>query len=308
MNGPTHMNALRLPLLALILVCSARLPAQEMQPRAYLPSPVRVGFAGVSYSYSSGSLLFDPSLPVEDARVQAHTPNLSVGGSFSTWGRSSQVLAVMPYVVADLTGKLAGAQAYRYRSGLADTMFRYAVNLYGAPAMTRKEFRQYRQKTIVGVSLTATAPASQYDPNRVINTGTNRWALKPEVGVSKAFGQWTIEGAFGAWLYTRNGQFMGNQERTQKPLWSTQAHVVRTIHRRHWLALDFTYFQGGTAKVNGQVTASYAANTRMGGTYGLLITPRQAIRFSYFKGVTTRLGSDIQSIGVAYQFLWADGR
>jgi hypothetical protein len=279
-----------------------------MQPRAYLPSPVRVGFAGFAYSYSSGGQLFDPSLPVEDARVEAHVPSISVGGSFSTFGRSSQALAIVPYVAAQLTGKLAGAEEARSRSGLADMTFRYAINLFGAPAMSRKEFGRYRQNTIVGVSLTATAPAGQYDARRILNIGTNRWAVKPEVGVSKSLGDWTLEGAFGAWVYTPNREFSGNNVRKQRPLWSTQAHLVRTIHRRHWVAFDFNYFRGGETLQNGEVAATYQANTRMGLTYGLVLSPRQAIRVSYFAGVTTRIGADISSIGVAYQFLWADGR
>jgi len=302
------MLRLRFSFLPIAALTVLRLPAQEMQPRAYLPSPVGVGFGGISYSYNSGGQLLDPSLPIEDAQVKAHIPSLSVGGSFSTFGRSSQVLAVVPHAVADLTGTVAGAEQYRYRSGLADTTFRYAINLFGAPAMRRRDFARYRQKTIAGVSLTATAPASQYDSARPINIGTNRWAFKPEVGVSKAVGEWTIEGAFGAWLYTANPRFNGRNRRTQSPLWSTQAHIVRTIHRRHWVAFDFTYFQGGATRVNGVEAATYQANTRVGATYGIVLSPRQALRFSYFSGVTTRVGADLQSIGVAYQFLWADGR
>lgn len=282
--------------------------SQEMQPRAYLPSPIGVGFSGISYSYNGGGLLFDPSLPVEDATVRAHIPAISLGGSFATFGRSSQALAVLPYVVADLKGKLAGTEEYRYRSGLADTTLRYAINLYGAPAMRRKEFAAFRPKTIVGVSLTASAPASQYDPVRLINPGTNRWAFKPEVGVSRTLGHWTLEGAAGVWLYTKNKQFNGTQVRTQRPLWSTQAHLVRVFRRRHWMAFDFTYFQGGAAEVDGRPATTYQANTRMGATYGYLLSRRQAIRFSWFSGVTTRIGSNITSIGLAYQFLWSEGR
>jgi len=88
-------------------------------------------------------------------------------------------------------------------------------------------------------------PTGQYDPKRVINIGTNCWAFKPEVAVSRALGRWALEGAFGVWLYTTNSQFYGNSTRTQNPLWSGQAHVVRLIRSRHWFAYDFTYFRGG---------------------------------------------------------------
>ena len=44
------------------------------------------------------------------------------------------------------------------RFGLGDPRLRVAMNLYGAPSMTPKEFASYRQQTIVGVSLTVAPP------------------------------------------------------------------------------------------------------------------------------------------------------
>ena len=279
-----------------------------MQPRAYLPSPVGVGFAGIGYSRGVGGLLFDASLPVEDGHVDAHMSTLSVGGTLGVFGRTTQLLAVTPYVAAHLTGKLAGNPEYRYRSGLADTTLRFSINLRGAPAMKRSDFARYRPRTILGVSLTATIPAGQYDPALRINIGTNRWGFKPEIGLSRSLEKWIIEGAFGVWLYSRNGSYLGRLEQTQSPLWSSQAHLVRIWNRRMWLAFDFTYFAGGKMMVENRVTSTYQSNTRIGGTYGFLLSPRQALRFTCFTGVTTRVGTDITSVGMAYQFIWASGR
>jgi hypothetical protein len=74
------------------------LNAQEMQPRAYLPAPIGVNFFGISYSHNSGGLLFDPSLPVEDAHVVATVGSFSLGQSLGVMGRSAQVLAIVPYL------------------------------------------------------------------------------------------------------------------------------------------------------------------------------------------------------------------
>jgi hypothetical protein len=48
-------------------------------------------------------------------------------------------------------------------------MVRFAVNLYGAPAMDLKEFSTYRQKTNIGASLVVSAPLGQYDPAKLVN-------------------------------------------------------------------------------------------------------------------------------------------
>jgi len=282
--------------------------AQELQPRAYLPAPIGVGFGGIAYGPLAGGLLFDPSLPITDGHVNAQIWTASAGGVFGTLGRTSQVLAILPYVVADLTGNVAGTGASRHKSGLADSVFRYSVNLIGAPAMRRKEFASYRQKNILGISLTVQAPTGQYDPKVLINLGANRWAFKPEVGVSTAHGRWVYEGAFGVWLYSRNSKFPGGFLRTQSPLLSTQAHLVRLVRQRHWIAFDTSYFAGAIGRVDGIKKSTNQSSLRVGLTYGLIFSGRQSVRFSYFDTTLARLGGNTQSLGVAYQFLWATGR
>ncbi len=281
--------------------------AQELQPRAYLPAPVGTGFGGIAYGNVSGSLLFDPTLPVEDLHVNANILTANAGGYWSTFGRTSQGLAILPYVRADLTGTVAGTSQFRYKSGLADSAFRYSVDLIGAPAMSRSEFASYRQKMILGVSLTAQAPTGQYDPKVLVNIGTNRWAFKPEVALSTARGRWTYEAGFGAWLFSPNRDFAGGISRTQSPLWSTQAHVVRLVPRQHWVAFDTTYFAGATTRVDGEKTSTNESNLRLGATFGYFLSRGQAIRFSYFTTVLARIGGDTRAFGVAYQFLWARG-
>lgn len=299
-------GSVRLLLLASFL--STYLTAQELQPRAYIPAPVGLNFFSIGYSHNSGGLLFDPSLPIEDAHVKAGVEQLAFGQTLGVLGRTVQVLVVVPYAAANLDGRFEGDTQHLYRSGLGDAVFRYAMNIYGAPAMGLKEISKYRQKTIVGASITVSAPTGQYDPNRLINIGTNRWAFKPEIGVSRAIGKWTVEGAAGAWLYTTNNQFYGGSVRTQVPLGSLQAHVVRFLPHRAWLAGDFTLYTGGRTQVNGRDNADYQGNTRWGATFGIPIGVRQAIKISYFQGMVTRVGTDIRSIGVSYNIIWMKGR
>jgi hypothetical protein len=215
---------------------------------------------------------------------------------------------VLPYVVADLHGKVSGAQREAHRSGLADSFFRFAMNIKGAPAMHLPEFAKYRQKTVIGASLSVNAPSGQYDPNILVNIGTNRWALKPEVGISHPYRRWVFEGAAGVWFYTHNTDYFGNSVRTQNPLGSIQAHVVRFLPHRSWLAFDSTFYTGGRSTVNGGLKNDYQGNTRIGVTYGISLSRRQALKFAYFSGATTRVGADIRSVSVAYQIIWMKGR
>jgi hypothetical protein len=182
------------------------------------------------------------------------------------------------------------------------------MNIHGAPAMSLKEFRDYQQKTIVGASITISAPTGQYDPNRMVNIGTNRWAFKPELGLSRAVGKWTFEGAAGAWLYTANRNYLGSSVRQQVPLGSLQFHVERSLPRRMWVAADWTVYMGGRSRVDGKDNPDYQGNTRWGGTFGVSLRPRHAIKVVYFRNVQTRIGTDISSIGISYNVIWLRGR
>ena len=100
-----------------------------------------------------------------------------------------------------------GEEARRItRSGLADPRLKLSVNLLGGRALTPQEFARAprAQPTIVGVSLAVAPPLGQYTGRKLINIGANRWAFKPEVGVSHALGRWTIEGYGGVVLFTTN--------------------------------------------------------------------------------------------------------
>ena len=115
-------------------------------------------------------------------------------------------------------GAYLGEPAEVGRFGLGDPRLRLAVNLYGAPAMTPKTFASYRQGTILGVSVTVAPPLGQYDSTKLINLGTHRWSVKPELGVSRTFGRWVVEAMAGVWLFTDNTDFFGGRTRSRTRL------------------------------------------------------------------------------------------
>jgi len=51
--------------------------------------------------------------------------------------------------------------------------------------MKLDDFRRWREKRLIGASLTVLIPGGQYDPARAINLGTNRWAFKPEIAITR---------------------------------------------------------------------------------------------------------------------------
>jgi hypothetical protein len=155
------------------------------------------------------------------------------------------------------------------------------------------------------VSLTIGPPLGQYKRDKLINLGANRWAFKPEVGVSRRTGKWTIEGYCGAWLFAANDEFYpGSSLRTQRPIVALQAHASYTAKPRLWLAFDATWYSGGRTTVDDVLKGDLQRNSRLGATLSFPVRRKQSIKASFSTGATTRAGSDFNTFALAWQVSW----
>jgi hypothetical protein len=114
------------------------------------------------------------------------------------------VLAVVPIAWGSIGGSVHGQPQRQDLRGIADPRIRVSIGLHGAPALASGAFAARPRGTAVGASLTVMPPWGQYNSAQLVNLGYNRWAVKPEIGVSRPFGRWTVEGAAGLWLFTAN--------------------------------------------------------------------------------------------------------
>jgi len=303
---PRVVSVLRWLALGFSLAAASRGRAQELEPRAYSPSPSGFNIAVVADTYNFGDLTFDPSVPITDANARINVGVLGYVRTLDLVGRSANLGFALPYAFGHLEGNYLGEPQQIYRSGLGDPRLRLAVNLYGAPAMTPKEFVTRQLKTIVGASLVVGVPLGQYDSTKLINIGLNRWAFKREVGISREFGHWTLEGDAGVWLYTDNTDFYNGHTRHQEPLSSLQAHVIYTFKPRMWLSFDANFYNGGQTSVNGVAKDDRQENSRAGFTFALPVNKQHSLKVSFNRGAFTRVGTNFNSIGVAWQYIWRD--
>ena len=281
--------------------------AQVMEPLSYTNAPIGLNFLIAGYGYLWGDVLVDPSLPIKDIDAKVSTAVLTYSRVLDFWGQSGTFALVVPYAWLSATGEVAGQSRSVDRSGLTDVTLRLSVNLYGAPALSLREFRDYRQDTIVGVSLMVTVPTGQYDPHRLINIGTNRWSFRPEVGVSKAVGPWTLEAAAGVTFFTDNDEFLGTNVRRQDPLYSVQGHAIYNFSPTLWAALDATYYTGGRTSVNGALNDDLQENSRWGATLAQTLDKHNSIKLYFNSGVSARTGTNFNAVGIAWQYRWGAG-
>lgn len=290
-----------------LAAAGARTHAQDMEPRAYGNTPVGLNFLIGEYGYMTGAVATDPSVPLENANIHVHSGDLAFARALNLDGRAAKLDVVLPYSWLDGTAELQGQSVQRQISGLGDPRLRLSVLLYGAPPLTLREFAAYQQDIIIGVSVQVSAPLGQYDANKLVNIGTHRWAVQPELGISKRIGPWTLELALAASVFETNDEFLGGKSRAQDPIYSAQAHVIFNTRSGVWFALDGTLYTGGRTTVDGVRGDDLQRNSRLGVTVTLPVNVHNSIKLNASAGVSTRTGSDFDSFGIAWQHRWGGG-
>jgi len=293
---------------ALLAVFCAAAPfgfGQDLAPRAYVITPVGSSAITAGYTFNTGSVFVDPSVPIQDFRVHFQTQTISYFYAFGVRGHSANIALVAPYAVANAQATVVGTQQKVYRSGIADSRVRFSLNLWGGPAMSTKDFRSWHEKGLMGVSITAIVPTGQYDPARLVNIGSNRWAFKPEIGFSRRWQRLVLEAYAGAWLYAPNNfYFPGDARRTQLPIGAGEAHLNYYAKPRLWVSLDGNFWTGGRSILNGNDNGGEQRNSRAGITVALPATRSQTFKFSYSRGTYVTIGGDYQTVSAAWQYSW----
>lgn len=294
--------------LAIVAMLYAAMPfgacAQDMEPRAYSPSPVGMNFLGISWQNSSGGVTTDPTLPITDVDATINHAMLGYSRTFAFAGRTASVAVLLPYTWADVSGEVFEESRSVARRGLSDARLRLAWNLLGAPALDRGQFAVRTPATTLGASLTVVAPTGEYNGDKLINLGTNRWAFRPELGLYHPLGPWSLEFSAGVWLFTDNEDFLGGQRREQDPITTVQGHLSYTFRPRLWLAANATWYRGGDTTVDGVHNADLQKSSRIGLTLSVPLNSAHSLKFAWSDGATTRIGADFTTWTVAWQYAW----
>jgi hypothetical protein len=289
------------------LVAARPASSQDIEPRTYFNAPIGINFLIVGYAYTQGALQFDSALDITDAHLKSSNAVLAYARVFELGGKEAMFDVVVPYTALSGHAFSDGERVERSINGFATPSFRLCWNFYGAPALSLREFRDWQPDLVVGASLRVTAPWSQYDEDRLVNIGTNRWSFKPEIGASKSFGPWTVEGSAAVTFYTVNDEFFRGNRREQDPLYSLQGHVIHGFSGGSWLSVDATYYAGGRNTINGILKADLQQNWRFGATYAIPLDRKNSIKLYASTGLSDRTGNSFDLVGIAYQHRWGEG-
>jgi hypothetical protein len=285
---------------------TVRASAQELEPRAYSASPVGTNFFSTSYLFTEGEIIVDPTLPFRDVNARIHNVVPGFSRTFGVFGQTSSVGIAVPIADGEVSGSIQGQRREVDRQGLGDTRMRFSTNWLGGEALSREEFLTQKPTRILGTSVLVVAPTGEYNSERLVNIGTNRWAFKPEVGGSLSLGDFFLESAAGVWVFRDNDQFFGDTTRSQDPLGTFQLHGGYMLSPGLWIAANATYYYGGQTTVGDEVKRDLQANSRFGVTLSIPISESVACKVAWATPIQTRSGGSFSTVGASIQYRWFD--
>ena len=286
----------------LLIALAGSAAANDVQPRLFTNIPVGMNFVSVSYTRSEGNVSVNPNLAVD---VQAQLDTLAVGyaHSFGIYGKSALFTAILPAADLGLTGLVLGERASFNGSGMTDPIVNLAINLYGAPALERSAFGEYRQRTIVGFNLEVSPPWGAYNEDKLINFGANRWTITPELGLSHRIGRFSLEGAGAFSWFSDNEKYFGGRLLEQDLVLIVRGNVLYHFDRPGtWIGVGGLYVGGGETRVDGVKEGDVQKPTWLGAAISLPFGRRHNLLFKYSAGVTTRIGADFDNYNVVYTY------
>lgn len=295
------------------LICAAALSAaapyalaQDVEPRALSPAPVGTNIAGFTLAHSFGAVLLDKTLQVDNLDGSTFSLVPSYSRYINLFGLTGRATAALPLATGEWDA-IVGQDTFETnisRTGLGDGVASLLVLLVGAPAMAAAEFRDYNRKTIVGFNLRVSVPTGQYDPDKLVNLGSNRWKVAPAFGVSHRMGKFTADGYAAMWLFTDNTAVLGDNVQSQDPLFAFQLNLAYKFKPRLWLSAGARQTTGGKTTVNGIAKNDPTKNTRLGLILGLPVAQRHNIKLIWTTGARTTVGGDFDTLIVQWFYVW----
>ena len=291
-------------LCVVIIMMLSSAEAQDLDPRRYVNVPVAQNFAVLGFTYSEGDVNVSPSVPIDDAFLSMNVASLSYIRTMGVGGKAATFDAFVPHVCVSGSAVLDGERISRDVCGLGDALVRFTYNFVGAPALGMSDFIKKKKEFVVGASIQLSLPTGQYDSEFLLNIGANRWVVRPEIGISIPWRNWSLEFAAGVRIFADNDDYVGDVTFSQDPLYNLQAHITYDLSPRQWLSLDGNYFFGGVAYKDNVPSAIKQENSRLGITWFVMMNPTIGVRMTAHTGVATRVGNDSDTFTIAGVYRW----
>jgi len=150
-------------------------------------------------------------------------------------------------------------------------------------------------------------PVGQYDDDKLVNMGLNRWYGRFALPIKYHFGTFapgyrsSFELIPSFWLFAENDDFVG-QKLENDLLWQIEAHLTHDFTRSFFGSLDLLYRGGFQSEINGVEVGDKLDVGNLGFTLNYQATDNLAIRAGYSSNVFG--DSDLDNSLIRFQIIY----
>jgi hypothetical protein len=260
-------------------------------PRAYQLVPTDTNILAAYGLFLDGNSTIDPGVIIKgsdisvDVMLLQYTRSFDLGGNLGAWFAGMPVGSISGSIdLADPLPSIEGSDL-----GLGDMILGGVIGIVGAPAMNLREFVAYQPGLQVGVLGKVFLPTGAYDPDRVFNMGTNRYAAELGLPITYNIGRslldpklTTIEVLPAITVFSDNNDPFGPADRTgQLPLYTVEAHLTHNLDERFWLSLDALCIYGGETTTDGNSNDDGQASLGLGASVAMNVSPEFTLKLTY---------------------------
>jgi hypothetical protein len=297
------------PSLAFLIPCfSQQAFAQFTDAHNYDNTPAGTNQIELSYAYVHANASIDNSLIIAGAKLNLYQGTISYTRYFGLANRLVWASAGVP--IAGLIGEVSGTSIRGSVTGAGDSSYQVGALLKGGPALSTSQFENYKPATILGVSLSMTAPTGLYNSEKILNLGADRWSFKPEIALSHPFGpqqKWQADAYANAYFFTQNTSYQGREILRQEPLPGLEGHISYALSEKLWVSADTRYSFRGSTSVNGVDQGNAQRNFILGSEINVSINSRNSLFFEVGKAFVHQNGPALVGFSVKYDYTWGRG-
>jgi len=262
--------------------------AQGDGPRAYLVVPNGTNLLSAYGLWLRGNQTANFSSVIQGSDIDVNLLLVQATHAFALASKQSAVFAMVPY--GDVSGRIDSrlTSVRGSSTGFGDPILGAIVGLIGPPPLTPQEFVAYQPGYALGALAKVTVPVGNYDDEKVLNVGGNRWALQLGTPMAWYFGQSFLDSALttiellpSVHIFGDNDDPSGAATTSQDPLLRIEAHVTRNLHQAVWVSLDGQYVYGGETSKDGRSNDDTQRAFELGGTVNVAFSRNASVKLSY---------------------------
>ena len=302
MNTTNHeLRRVLAAAIALAVFCPL-LAFGQVPPRFYWKSLAGANAVPVIYQDISGN--FNPLDPAHmvspEAEIDAEVVTAGAAMMLPIFDRTATIALLGTMGRLSSAIEADGQTASESARGFGDPMLEFGINVIGPGAIKNiPDMIRYQPKFSLDLIADLYFPVGEYDSERALNLGQNRWYGRVGAPVVWQLGAWvpgqrtTLEVLPSLWLFGDNTDFMGETLSTD-PTFQLESHLTRDLTGSLWTSLDATWKIGGKATVGDGEEGDSIDTLGVGFTLGYQVNDNLGFTCGYMSSINDSDPGDLQ--------------